>query len=87
MLYEALKEDSGIDLGENGYQYMKELLDQIYGVEQAIIDRADLNNKWRKKVKPKRDGIEKKFNDAERLDTKAFFARINEAKEKNKSLK
>ena len=87
MLYEALKEDSGIDLGENGYQFMKELLDQIYGVEQAIIDRADLNNKWRNKVKPKRDGIEKKFNDEEILDTKAFFARINEAKEKNKSLK
>ena len=39
---------------------MKQLLDQIYGAEQAIIDRAE-ENKKSKKIRPKREGIEKKF--------------------------
>lgn len=56
-------------MGEDSFEYMKELIDQVYGVETSIINRADNRmanaNKTTnsaKKPKPNRDGINKKFD-------------------------
>ena len=67
-------EDANLPVGEDSFEYMKELIDQVYGVETSIIDRAE-NRKANKttkiggsaasKPKPNRQGINKKFNSSE----------------------